>query len=74
MRNYFKPDISRKVIISLQPILAEWKMPDIISTNNYVSYLNYRVGYAIECPDNWNKVESEYNATFYPSLQEKELN
>ncbi len=55
-------------IISLQPILGEWKIPSLISSNTFVDYENSKVGYKIKYPDNWNKLESINNTMFYPPL------
>ena len=59
-------------IISLQPILGEWKIPSQISSNTFVDYENSKVGYMIKYPDNWNKLESINNTIFYPPLKQEE--
>ena len=53
--------------------MAEWKIPTPISSNNFLDYENPDVGYNIKYPDNWNKLESKSNTTFYPSLKEQKL-
>ena len=58
---------------SIQQTLAEWKIPTPISSNNFLDYENPNVGYNIKYPDNWNKLESKSNTTFYPSVKEQKL-
>ena len=58
---------------SIPQILAEWKIPTPISSNNFLDYVNPDVGYNIKYPENWNKLELKSNTTFYPSLTEQKL-
>jgi len=57
-------------IYSIPQILAEWKIPNPISSNNFLDYENPDVGYNMKYPDNWNKLESKNNTIFYPPLEE----
>jgi protein-disulfide isomerase len=54
-------------------VLGEWKLPKPISSNIFLKYENSHVGYTIEYPENWNISESNYNAIFYPSIEERKI-
>src|SRR5215204_1216455 len=57
-------------LFGIPKILAEWKIPTLISSNNFLYYGNPDVGYYIKYPDNWIKLESKNNTIFYPPLEE----
>lgn len=57
-------------IYSIPQILAEWKIPNPISSNIFLDYKNPDIGYNMKYPDNWNKLESKNNTIFYPPLEE----
>ena len=58
------------LLFNTPKILAEWKIPTPISSNNFLDYENPDVGYYIKYPDNWIKLESKNNTIFYPPLEE----
>jgi hypothetical protein len=58
---------------SLDQILAEWKIPTPISSNNFLGYENSKIGYKLKYPDNWNISESKYNTIFYPITEEQKI-
>ena len=43
-----------------------------ISSNDFLYYENHDVGYSINYPDNWIKLESKNNTIFYPPLEGNE--
>ena len=57
---------------SIPQILAEWKIPTPISSNNFLDYKNSDVGYNIKYPDNWSKSESNSSVMYYPLVKSNE--
>ena len=60
-------------VYSLSQIVAEWKIPTTKSSNTFLQYENPHVGYKVEYPDNWVKLESNSSVMFYPLMKSNEV-